>query len=245
MDASAECLALVRAQAHDRFLASLFAPDDKRPALLALYAFDIEISRIAGLVSEPMIGEIRLQWWRDTLESLARREAAAHPVAVELGKAMRDHRLPVEPFLDLVTAHEFDLYDSPMTDVTALEKFLGQTSSAVIQLASLILSGDAARSSAEAAGYAGVALGLASLIGRRAAGDRGAAKYFPAGLDDEAARGLALKRLRQARELAATVAREALPAFLPVALTELNLTGRVSPLRRQLRLWWSARRNRF
>ena len=61
---------LVRTGDRDRFLASLFAPDDARPALLALYAFNLEIGRIAASVSEPQLGLIRQQWWLDTLDAI-------------------------------------------------------------------------------------------------------------------------------------------------------------------------------
>jgi 15-cis-phytoene synthase len=245
MDEASHCLDLVRAHDRDRFLSSLFAPDDKRSALLALYAFDIEVSRIAGAVSEPMLGEIRLQWWREALQALAAGETVAHPVAAALGRAMRDWRLPVVPFVDLVTAHEADLNDDRMTDAAALEAYLGQTSSTVIQLASIALAGEAARANAEAAGLAGVAFGLARLCRRGMQGDARVWRRLPPDLDGADVAALARRRLAEARALAGSVSSAALPAFLPVALTDLYLTGRYSPLRRQLRLWWMARRNRY
>ena len=61
------CHDLVRAGDKDRYLASLFAPDELRPYLLALYAFNIEIARVRETVSEAALGEIRLQWWRDAI----------------------------------------------------------------------------------------------------------------------------------------------------------------------------------
>ena len=61
--AADHCRDLVRDSARDRYLASLFAPDEKRRQLFALYALDIEIARIATAVSEPQIGLIRQQWW--------------------------------------------------------------------------------------------------------------------------------------------------------------------------------------
>lgn len=49
----------------DRWLTTLFAPDASRPGLFALYAFNAEIARARESVSQPMIGQIRLQWWRE------------------------------------------------------------------------------------------------------------------------------------------------------------------------------------
>ena len=55
------CAQLVREADKDRFLASLFAPADRRGDLFALYAFNIEIGRVRALAREPLPGEMRLQ----------------------------------------------------------------------------------------------------------------------------------------------------------------------------------------
>ena len=78
------CAALVREADRDRYLAALFAPADKRDALFALYAFNVEIARVRDVAREPMPGEIRLQWWREALEGKRDGEARAHPVAAAL-----------------------------------------------------------------------------------------------------------------------------------------------------------------
>ena len=51
----------------DRALSALFAPEPARGALLALLAFNAEIERVPRMVREPILGQIRLQWWRDAL----------------------------------------------------------------------------------------------------------------------------------------------------------------------------------
>src|ERR671926_643162 len=96
MDAYAHCADLVRDADKDRFLAALFAPEPARRGLLALYAFNVEVSRVRDRVSEPLPGEIRLQWWRDAISAReggldgghpgrgAAADAAAHPVAAAL-----------------------------------------------------------------------------------------------------------------------------------------------------------------
>ena len=63
-------LAIVRAADRDRYISALLAPADRRLDLMTLYAFDAELARIATTVSEPLLGEIRLQWWRDALAPL-------------------------------------------------------------------------------------------------------------------------------------------------------------------------------
>ena len=77
----AYCADHLRETDRDRYLATLFAPADKREALFALYAFDAEIVRVRDLARELMPGEIRLQWWREVLLGERAGEAAANPVA--------------------------------------------------------------------------------------------------------------------------------------------------------------------
>lgn len=236
---------LVRTGDRDRFLASLFAPDEARPALLALYAFNLESARIAASVSEPQLGLIRQQWWLDTLDAIfGGADVPGQPVAQELARAVERGGLPKHALRNLVLAREFDLYNDPMPDMLALEAYLGETSSALIQMASLVLVGPQAERCAEAAGLAGVAHGLALLLN---AGDSG---HLPPDLTPVAAQAHARRRLHDARALAGGLPPGALPAFLPAALTEMYLAAawRSRPplaLRRQFALWWAARNNRF
>src|ERR1700736_1219462 len=113
-DSFAPCEALVRQADRDRFLATLFAPAERRGALHALYAFNIEIARVREVVREPLAGEIRLQWWCDAITGKAAGDAQANPVAAALLAAVARHRLPSELLTALIAARRFDLYDDPM-----------------------------------------------------------------------------------------------------------------------------------
>ena len=93
-DAFAHCEALVRAADKDRFIAALFAPEESRAALYALYAFNLEIARVREVIHEPLAGEIRLQWWNDVMERGARGEVEAHPVAAALRATIARYDLP-------------------------------------------------------------------------------------------------------------------------------------------------------
>lgn len=153
--------AAVRDGDRDRYLATLYAPRDRRAALFALYAFDIEVSRVRDHVSEPLPGEIRLQWWRDAIDA---GQGGGHPVADALVEAVSEYRLPKVAFAKLLDARIFDLYDDPMPDRAALEAWCGETASAVFQLAALIVDPEAAPAAAEAAGHAGCAVGMAGIL---------------------------------------------------------------------------------
>ncbi len=163
MDPFQQAADLVRARDPDRYFADLFAPAAARPYLFALHAFNSEVARVREVVSEPLPGEMRLQWWRDVLAS---GEAAAigHPVAAAVGNAIAAFRLPLAAFDNLLAARTFDLYDNPMPTMADFEGYAGETSSALFQLAAIILAGGADPGSGEAAGHAGVAYALTGLM---------------------------------------------------------------------------------
>ena len=135
MDNFQHCAALVREADRDRYLATLFAPAEHRGALFALYAFNVEISRVRELAREPMPGEIRLQWWREALSGERAGEAAAHPVAAALRETLARYGFVATPLLELIDAHSFDLYDEPMPSVADLELYAIRTQSPLFAMA--------------------------------------------------------------------------------------------------------------
>ncbi len=154
----------VRTHDRDRYISALFAPADKRPGLMALYAFNAEIARVRDLVSEPLPGEVRLQWWRDLMEGTEHGEVSGNPVAVALLETISKYDLPRNAFVGMIEARIFDLYNDPMPTLNDLEGYLGETSSALIQLASLVLAGGRDLGTADAAGHGGVAFALTGLM---------------------------------------------------------------------------------
>lgn len=81
---NAAVTALVRRHDPDRFLTALFAPAERRDALLTLYAFNHELARAREVVSEPPLALIRLQWWREVVEGARRRHEVAEPLTAAL-----------------------------------------------------------------------------------------------------------------------------------------------------------------
>lgn len=223
----------------------MFAPAEARPHLLALYAFDIELSRIRHLVSDPMPGEMRLQWWRDALETPDRADAIAHPVMRALDGAIAYGRLPRQALHDLVDARSDDLYDDLVPSVEQLEARLGATSSAVFRLASLVSAAGRDPGGADVAGHGGVASGLACTLKLLSAGSPRGYALSPA--DRMAANGvsredilqrrktpglaalcrdlsaLARGHLGKARAAFGVVDPVAAPVFLPLALVAADL----------------------
>jgi phytoene synthase len=160
-DAFAYCAELVRTADRDRFIASLFAPAERRGALHALHAFSAELARVREAAHTALPGEIRLQWWTDVVNRERDDEANANPVAGALIATTEQYRLRRDALLDLIEAHRFDLYDDPMVTLDDLETYLRRTSSALISLAAQILAG--AECEAVAA-PAGLAAGLAQIL---------------------------------------------------------------------------------
>ncbi len=256
MGASADsieyCRELLRRQDRDRYLASLFAPDDSRPLLWGLYAFNHEISRVRDLVHEPAAGEIRLAWWSEAIEAIYAGAAVDHPVARTLAEACQARRLPKQAFVELIEARRLHRAADPMDSLGNLEAYLAETSSAVVHLAAMILDhGSNAPRAASAALPAGLAYGLVGILRalpfQRAKGmcflprDVLARHGLEPGHVLSGAQGqpmkdalcelrlLAIRRLAEARSLTNLVSPLALPAFLPLALVEAyaaRLSGR-------------------
>ncbi|MEQ8401431.1 MAG: phytoene/squalene synthase family protein [Roseitalea porphyridii] len=181
-DTTGDLLNKLREADRERYLSVLFAPEDKRDALATLYLFNAETARLRDIVSEPLPGEIRLQWWREVIDGDRAEEAGQHPVAAPLLETIRRYDLPVAAFDNLLEARIFDLYDDPMPSRTDLEGYLGETASALIQMACQILNGGAAPPTADAAGHAGVAYGVANLIRQMPAHRARGQVYLPADL---------------------------------------------------------------
>ncbi|MBZ9760284.1 phytoene/squalene synthase family protein [Mesorhizobium sp. CA8] len=152
-----------RAADHDRYLSALYAPADKRDALLALYAFNAEIAGVRDRIHEPLPGEVRLQWWRDVIAAEGDTETG-HPTADALRATIAAYHLPKAAFENMLEARIFDLYDDPMPSRTDLEGYCGETAAALIQLAAMVLDPAAAPGFADLAGRAGCAQAIAGLL---------------------------------------------------------------------------------
>jgi 15-cis-phytoene synthase len=163
-DHAAFCAAQVRSHDFPRYASTLFVKPERRRALLALYAFNAEIARVHEQVSQPLPGEIRLQWWSDMLAGAGHGGVEGNPVAAELLWAIQSCSLPVEPLSRLVEEHQFDLYNDPMPTMAALEGYADDTSSALFSLAAGILSGEWSGEIDHLARHAGLAQGLAGVI---------------------------------------------------------------------------------
>ena len=153
----------VRSHDYDRYFSTLFCPAECRLAIFALYAFNIEIATIRETVSEPLIGQMRLQWWRDTIGAIYDGQPIGHPVAAALADAVASCELAREPFDRMINGREFDLSDEPRDELTALESYTDATSSNLVRLVLTVL-GARGADAEQLAHHAGLAWGLAGIL---------------------------------------------------------------------------------
>jgi phytoene synthase len=160
------CADQARRLDRDRFLCALFAPEERREALFALLAFNAEVARVRESVSEPLLGSVRLQWWRETIAAIYGGVPPAHMVATELAGAIRTYGLSRDYFERLLDAREFDLTDAVPEDLPALLAYAEATSAGLNMLFLEVLeTGEGSRAAAEEAGRdVGIAWALAGLL---------------------------------------------------------------------------------
>lgn len=159
------CRELVEREDHDRYLMILFAPEAVRADLWALFAFNAEIAKTREQVSEPMLGEIRLQWWRDALTSLEKGEVRENPVCEALtGLYGRGDQRLYSDMLALVNARASDLDDQPFKDQASMVEYARSTGGRLQQLAARVITAKPSQDDHVAAGHVGTGWAITGLI---------------------------------------------------------------------------------
>lgn len=153
------CLNELRQHDRARFLMLLFAPSECRADLAALYAFNLEVAKTREVVREPMMGQIRLQWWRDALaEIYEERTVRLHQVVQPLAAAIVRHKLPRSLLDRMIDAREADLEPHPPGSRDGLMTYIAETAGSLGELAGVISDGDPvkARMAGEVHGLTGL-----------------------------------------------------------------------------------------
>ena len=121
--------------ARDRYTICAGVSEEARSALYALYAFNLEVAKIRELVSEPMLGQIRLQWWREAIDGIYQGTPRDHAIDEELAAAIDRHNPPRTRFDRLLDSREFDLEDRQPDTVKDLVSYVDATSGELTCLA--------------------------------------------------------------------------------------------------------------
>jgi phytoene/squalene synthetase len=247
----AACADIVRRGDPDRFLSVMAAAPAARAVLFPLYAFNLEVARAPWVTSEPLIAQMRLQWWRDVLDAIAAGgQVPAHEVARPLAAVLRARAVPLGPLCALVEARRWDIGRTGFAGEEALLAHLDATAGGLLWTAAMALGEDPAREAAvRAAGRAGGVAGwLMAVPALVAQGREPLPDPTPAGVRALAARGLAaLRSARQARFAAAVPALRSLWQAGPILAQAAREPGRVaegtlglSEFGRRGRLLWKA-----
>ena len=231
--------ALVGRVDHDRWLATRFIADPvKRADVVALYAFNYELARAAEVTSQPILGEIRLTWWREAVAEIARgRTLRRHPTVEALALAVERQAWDEDDLQALIDARSDALDAGPPLKADGFLEELDRSGGALMLLAARTLDhgsrGDAVRG-------AGRAWAVAGLHRLQAAGGK---RRLPPGFDAGAAVRSALK------DAALEIRLLPVPAFPAVAYATLvgpYAAGRTpGPLEKQARLLWAVTRGRL
>ena len=149
------CESLVRESDKDRFLASLFAPADRRADLYVIYAFDLETAAVAQRVRDPAAGEIRLQWWQEALTQEG--YATGHPVAEALLETTAERGIDGTLPLAVIDARRRDLYTDKNQTEAEFEVLASESAGSVYLMAAQALAGTPDEATKLACHHAGVA----------------------------------------------------------------------------------------
>jgi phytoene synthase len=214
------------------------SPEACRADLMVLHAFDLELARARDVTSQPLLAEIRLTWWQETIDQIYEgANPRAHELAIPLAAAIRRYDLPKSAFDGLIAARLDDIEEAAPTSIGDLVTRARDIGRPLIDLTAKICGGgDPGMASA----HAGLTLGLVGFV-RGMAQDlaRGRLRLpidllsqdqlNPArmiggqdqqGLRAAAARLLDLARqsMNEARRIG--IARQLAPAFYPASLAD-------------------------
>lgn len=191
----------------DRFLAAMAAPPAARGPLLVLAAFNLELARAPWVTKEPLIAQMRLQFWRDVVTGEG---PAAHEVALPLQALIREAGLPQDLLLEMIDAREVEVgLSAPFATPAALWAYLQGTAGSLMALSVIALGGprsDAARDLGTLQGLANYLLAVPALV---AAGRQ----PLPSGTDPAELAREGLGRLAALRPEVAALPRRLRPAL--------------------------------
>ena len=130
------CATLVQRGDPDRFAAVMAAPVAARAKLLPLYAFNLEVARAPWMTEQPLIAEMRLQFWRDMLTA---RTPRAHEVAGPLHGLLQATPGLAALLDSVIEARRHDITREPFASDSAFDAYIEGTSATLLWAAALTL----------------------------------------------------------------------------------------------------------
>ncbi|WP_170413542.1 squalene/phytoene synthase family protein [Ruegeria atlantica] len=214
------CAALLHRADPDRFMAAMAAPVPARAVLFPIYALNIEVARAPWVTQEPMIAEMRLQWWRDALQEIAEGPTVRrHEVVTPLSRVLSPHLASMMD--EYVAVRRWDIYRDPFEDEDHFDAYINHSAGTLMVVAAQAL-GSADEEVVRDFGYAvGVANWLRAIPDLEARGRIPLLDGTPAGVQRLAEK--AYERLKRARTRRRSVSTKAAAALHAGWQTELVL----------------------
>lgn len=155
----------IRKYDYYRYLCCLLAPDYVRGNIITIYAFNNEIAKIAHIITEPMAGHIRLQWWRDAIEEIYDGKPVRHnhEVVHALYEMISEFDIDKSLFDSLIDAREADIEFTTPPNIESLANYSVATSSNLFNLLFAIL-GLNSEHAKEAAYYGGISYAITGIM---------------------------------------------------------------------------------
>lgn len=157
---------ILRLKHHDYagYLSVRFSPLEQRVALSWLFGFFMDVEQISIKVNEPLLGEIRLQWWRDQLLKLQRGESVGHPVADGLAPYFKKSSDELfKELIAIVDSFGFEIQKEPVKTKIEFHSILDQRYGSFLR-AGLILTDGQFDNQDFICSEAGKAFGLATIL---------------------------------------------------------------------------------
>ena len=128
------CASLLKESDPSRFRSIMAAPEKLRPYYFVIFALNVEVSRAPYLTKEPLIADIRLQWWLDVLDEIigdkaVRKHAVATPLSKCIGKSQ------AKELKKFVLARKWDIHSDEFNSLTELNNYLYETTGILFQVA--------------------------------------------------------------------------------------------------------------
>ena len=136
------CVSEVKKFDPDRYLTALVASQEQRNPLFALFAFNLELAKICESVSEPMLGRIRLQWWRESISEVYKGTPREHGVITALVPVIKRYAISRKLFEEMFDAREFDLERRNPKNLSELLSYAGGTSGILFKILANLCNSD-------------------------------------------------------------------------------------------------------
>ncbi|KAI5122808.1 hypothetical protein M0805_000150 [Coniferiporia weirii] len=163
-DPDAYCRDFVRKHDRDSYLTSQFFPRSLQPACFALKAFYVELAMIQDSVSNPMVGQLRMQFWKDTVRAISEGRPPRHPVAIALHDASKVAQIAPYHLKRIIEARDVELNSPAHLNMDTLLAHAESTASTLNYLLLSILGLSSSESYSHIASHLGVSQMLATLL---------------------------------------------------------------------------------